>query len=118
MTRASTESPAKEHTLPTDKSICSEVPMAFTISISHLGNPELEASLRSAIEDFFTHHPGDWEVDIFGSQENSAWELKVTSPKRHSGWGAKLYGEDGGHNLERVISEIKRITESLSRSEQ
>ena len=90
--------------------------MALTLSIDQLGNPELEKPLRSAIDEFFTQYAGDWEVTIIGSLDSAAWEMKVSASAGDNSRARIISAKDGGHKIERVVSEIRQMAELLSQS--
>jgi len=87
--------------------------MPATVSADYLGNPETEKKLRARVEEFFKKYPDDWRVSIFGAQTNTVWELKVTASDGRKEWIHRLHGEDGGHDIETILTVLEQITVEL-----
>ena len=90
--------------------------MASTLLLVELGNPEIEQPLRNAIDEFLKQLPGDWQVTIVGSQETSAWEVRVSASAGDNARAKILSSKDGGHKIENVVAEIRRMTELMAQS--
>lgn len=88
--------------------------MPATIATSNIGDSEKEKNLRARIEEFFDQFPEDWRVSILGAQHNTVWELTVTAPNGRKEWVHRLHGEDGGHNMETIMIDLKKITSGMS----
>lgn len=86
--------------------------MPATVSIKSIGLPDVEKSVRSAVEGFFKKYPGNWTVSILGAQTNDAWEVKVKAPDS-SELVRMLHGHDGGHYVERILKTLEQITVEL-----
>jgi hypothetical protein len=54
--------------------------MAVTVEMHNTGDAEAQRDLLAIIEHIFADRPGDWRVEILGSQGNDRWELKITGP--------------------------------------
>jgi hypothetical protein len=90
--------------------------MASTLLLNELGNPELEQPLRYAIIEFLKQLPGDWQVSIIGSQETSAWEMRVSACAGDNARAKILPAKDGGHRIEKVVDEVRRMAELMTQS--
>jgi hypothetical protein len=90
--------------------------MALTLSIDQLGKPEIEQPLRSAIADCFTHYAGDWEVSIVGLLDRPAWEMRVSACAGDNSRAKIISAKDGGHKIEKVVSEIRQMAELLAQT--
>jgi hypothetical protein len=84
--------------------------MPATVSISHIGNPEVGRTIVAAIEDFFKRYSGDWRVTAIGASDNDAWELRVVAPDGEKKWKHNLYGHDDAHNTDAIIDALMGIT--------
>lgn len=91
--------------------------MPAEITVQYVGEPEKEAALRSGLSKAFEKRAGDWKVSILGDQSNTTWVAKVTAPKESTAYVHKFYGEDGGHNVERILEEISRVADGLKEKE-
>jgi hypothetical protein len=90
--------------------------MASTLLLDELGNPELEQPLRHAIIEFLKQLPGDWQVSIIGSHETSAWEMRVSASAGDNARAKILPAKDGGHRIEKVVDEVRRMAELMTQS--
>ena len=90
--------------------------MASTLLLDELGNPELEQPLRNAIIEFLKQLPGDWQVSIIGSHETSAWEMRVSASAGDNARAKILPAKDGGHRIEKVVDEVRRMAELMTQS--
>lgn len=90
--------------------------MASTLLLNELGNPELEQPLRSAIDEFLQQLPGDWQISIIGSLESSAWEMRVSAADGDNARAKILPAKDGGHRIEKVVDEVRRMAELVAQS--
>lgn len=90
--------------------------MALTLSMNQLGKPELEKPLRNAVDEFFKQYPGDWQVTIIGSLDSAVWEMRVSASAGDNSRAKNLSAKDGGHNVEKVVSEIRRMADLLSQT--
>lgn len=84
--------------------------MPATVSISHIGNPEVSGTVGAAIEDFFKRYSGNWGVTVIGAQDNDVWELRVEAPDGQKNWKHNLHGHDRAHNADAIIDALKGIT--------
>jgi len=91
--------------------------MPATVSTNYLGNPETEKKLRAGVEEFFKKYPDHWRVSILGAQTNTVWELKVTASDGRKEWVHRLHGEDGGHDVEKILTVLEQITVELPPSQ-
>ena len=87
--------------------------MPATVSTGYLGNPDAERKLRAGVEEFFKKFPDCWTVSILGAQTNTVWELKVTASDGCREWVHRLHGEDGGHDIEKILAVLEQITVEL-----
>jgi len=85
--------------------------MPVTVTTRYLGEPEKEANLRVRLEKLFKDYAGNWGVSVLGSQQNTIWEMKVTAPDQSSQWVHKFHGESGEHDIEAILTEVRRIAE-------
>ena len=90
--------------------------MASTLLLDELGNPEIEQPLRHAVDEFLKQLPGDWQVTIVGSPETSAWEMRVSASAGDNARAKILRSKDGGHKIENVVAEIRRMTELVAQT--
>ena len=90
--------------------------MASTLLLNELGNPEIEQPLRNAIDEFLKQLPGDWQVSIIGSHETSAWEMRVSAADGDNARAKLLPAKDGGHRIEKVVDEVRRMAELVAQS--
>lgn len=90
--------------------------MASTLLLDELGNPEIEQPLRHAIDEFLKQLPGDWQVTIIGSHETSAWEMRVSASAGDNARAKILSAKDGGHKIEKVVAEIRRMAELVAQT--
>jgi hypothetical protein len=90
--------------------------MPATVAVNLLGNPETANDLRTRLQKFMDQYPGEWNVGILRSQTSTIWEITVRAPDGRREWVHKLYGEDSGHNLEMILTEVGRIAEGKSHS--
>jgi len=90
--------------------------MALTLLLDELGNPEIEQPLRHAIDEFLKQLPGDWQVTIVGSHETSAWEMRVSASAGDNARAKILFAKDGGHKIEKVVAEIRRMAELVAQT--
>jgi hypothetical protein len=90
--------------------------MASTLLLNELGNPEIEQPLRNAIDEFLKQLPGDWQVSIIGSPETSAWEMRVSAADGDNARAKLLPAKDGGHRIEKVVDEVRRMAELVAQS--
>jgi hypothetical protein len=91
--------------------------MPVTVSTKYLGHPEIEEKLRAGVEEFFKKYPDSWTVSILGAQTNTVWELKVTASDGRGEWVHRLHGEDGGHDIEKILTVLEQITIELPPSQ-
>jgi hypothetical protein len=90
--------------------------MASTLLLNELGNPEIEQPLRNAIDEFLKQLPGEWQVSIIGSHETSAWEMRVSAADGDNARAKLLPAKDGGHRIEKVVDEVRRMAEIVAQS--
>ena len=87
--------------------------MPAEITVRYLGEAEKETALRSGLSKLFEKYAGAWKVSVLGDQGNTVWVAKVTGPQDRGEHLHKFYGEDGGHNVEKILAEVSRIAEGL-----
>lgn len=87
--------------------------MPAIVSTHYLGNPEAEGRLLAAVQELFKKYPDDWMVSILGAQTTDAWQLKVTASDGKREWTHMLYGQDGGHDIEKILRVLEQITVRL-----
>lgn len=77
---------------------------------TNLRNPEVERSLREGLEEFCKQYPDSWQVSILGAQHNDDWELKVTASDGRREWVHILHGQDGEHDVKKILAILQKIT--------
>lgn len=87
--------------------------MPAEITVKYLGEDEKEVALRSGLSKLFEKDTGAWKVRVLGDQSNTIWVATVTAPNERAQHVHKFYGEDGGHNVDKILAEISRIAEGL-----
>lgn len=91
--------------------------MPATVSTGYLGNLETEKTIRSAVGEFFKKYAENWTVSILGAQTNTVWELKVTASDGRRERVHALHGEDGEHDIEKILTVLEHITVELPPSQ-
>jgi hypothetical protein len=56
-------------------------------------------------------YEGHWIIRMLGSQQNTIWQLTVESSDGKREWVTKLYAEDGGHTIDNILIDLRRIVE-------
>jgi hypothetical protein len=90
--------------------------MPATISTTYI-HPELEQSVRTAVEGFFKNYAGNRTVSIVAAQNNSVWVLSVTTPDGQRESVRRLPGEYGGHDIENILKALEEITAEVDPSQ-
>ena len=54
--------------------------MPVTVETHNTGDADLQRDLVAIIEHIFADRPGNWRVEILGSQGTDRWEMKITGP--------------------------------------
>ena len=54
--------------------------MPVTVETHNTGDAALQRDLIAMIEHVLVDRPGDWRVEILGSQGTDRWEMKITGP--------------------------------------
>ena len=86
--------------------------MPAIVTTDFLGNPEVEQRLRARVEQFFKRYLDNWAVSILGAQDNDVWKLKITAPDDRERVH-EFHAHDGGHDIEKIMAVVERITMSL-----
>jgi hypothetical protein len=82
--------------------------MAVTVEMHNTGDAERQRDLVAIIEHIFADRPGDWRVEILGSQGTDRWEMKITGPNAFER-SYTLEGSLGQHELNVVAAIIARM---------
>lgn len=82
--------------------------MAVTVETHNTGDAELQRDLVAIIEHVFSDRPGDWRVEILGSQGSDRWEMKMTGPNAFER-SYTLEGSMGQHEPNTVAAIIGRM---------
>ena len=54
--------------------------MGVTVELHNIGDTESQRDMVAMIEHVLADRPGDWRVEIMGSQGSDRWEMKITGP--------------------------------------
>ena len=54
--------------------------MAVIVEVHNTGDQELRGDMVARLEHVFLDRPGEWRVEILGSQGSERWDLKITGP--------------------------------------
>jgi hypothetical protein len=85
--------------------------MPATVTTNFLGiSSDDEQRLRARVEHFFDQYPENWTLSILGAQNNTIWKLRVTASDGHTTWEHNLHGEDGGHDIDKILTVLDKIT--------
>jgi hypothetical protein len=82
--------------------------MAVTIETHNTGDAEMQRDLVAMVEHIFADRPGDWRVEILGSQGNDRWEMKITGPNAFER-SYTLEGELGQHEPAAVAAIVSKM---------
>jgi len=82
--------------------------MAVTVETHNTGDAERQRDLVAMIEHIFADRPGDWRVEILGSQGTDRWEMKITGPNGFER-SYTLEGTIGQHEPNVVAAIISRM---------
>jgi len=87
--------------------------MPVTVEMHNTGDADLQRELAAIIEHIFADRPGDWRVEILGSQGSDRWEMKITGPNGFER-SYTLEGELGQHAPPTVAGIIGKMLPSKS----
>jgi len=82
--------------------------MPVTVETHNTGDAEGQRDLVAMIEHIFADRPGDWRVEIMGSQATDRWEMKITGPNGFER-SYTLEGTLGQHAPPTVAAIISRM---------
>jgi hypothetical protein len=82
--------------------------MPVTVETHNTGDAERQRDLVAMIEHIFADRPGDWRVEILGSQGTDRWEMKITGPNGFER-SYTLEGTLGQHEPNIVAAIIARM---------
>jgi len=82
--------------------------MPVTVETHNTGDAERQRDLVAMIEHIFADRPGDWRVEILGSQGTDRWEMKITGPNGFER-SYTLEGTIGQHEPNVVAAIISRM---------
>jgi hypothetical protein len=82
--------------------------MPVTVETHNTGDAERQRDLVAIIEHIFADRPGDWRVEILGSQGTDRWEMKITGPNGFER-SYTLEGTLGQHEANVVVAIISRM---------
>jgi hypothetical protein len=88
--------------------------MPAIVSVNYLDNPDTEKMFKARIEQFMEPYEGQWAIKLIGSQQNTIWEMTVKAPDGKGQWVIQLYGEDGGHSIEKILAQLQNMVEKRS----
>ncbi|HYM78211.1 MAG TPA: hypothetical protein VE377_19715 [Candidatus Dormibacteraeota bacterium] len=82
--------------------------MAVTVEMHNTGDAEMQRDLVAIIEHIFADRPGDWRVEVLGSQGSDRWEMKITGPNAFER-SYTLEGELGQHQPSAVAAIVSKM---------
>ena len=82
--------------------------MPVTVETHNTGDAERQRDLVAMIEHIFADRPGEWRVEILGSQGTDRWEMKITGPNGFER-SYTLEGTLGQHEPNIVAAIIARM---------
>jgi len=82
--------------------------MRVTVETHNTGDAALQRDLVAMIEHVLSDRPGDWRVEILGSQGTDRWEMKITGPNAFER-SYTLEGNLGQHEPSTVSAIIARM---------
>ena len=82
--------------------------MPVTVETHNTGDAALQRDLIAMIEHVLVDRPGDWRVEILGSQGTDRWEMKITGPNAFER-SYTLEGDLGQHEPSTVSAIITRM---------
>jgi hypothetical protein len=87
--------------------------MAVSVEMHNTGDSNLQKDLLAIIEHVFSDRPGDWRVEILGSQGSDRWEMKMTGPNAFER-SYTLEGALGQHEPNTVAAIVAKMLPSRS----
>jgi hypothetical protein len=82
--------------------------MPVTVETHNTGDAALQRDLVAMIEHVLSDRPGDWRVEILGSQGTDRWEMKITGPNAFER-SYTLEGNLGQHEPSTVSAIISKM---------
>ena len=82
--------------------------MPVTVETHNTGDAERQRDLVAMIEHIFADRPGDWRLEILGSQGTDRWEMKITGPNGFER-SYTLEGNLGQHEPNVVAAIVSRM---------
>ena len=82
--------------------------MPVTVETHNTGDAALQRDLIAMIEHVLVDRPGEWRVEILGSQGTDRWEMKITGPNAFER-SYTLEGDLGQHEPSTVSAIITRM---------
>jgi hypothetical protein len=82
--------------------------MPVTVEMHNTGDADSHRDIIALIEHVLADRPGDWHVQILGSQGSDRWEMKITGPNAFER-SYTLEGELGQHQPSAVAAIVSRM---------
>jgi len=87
--------------------------MPVIVEMHNTGSADSQRDIVALIEHVLADRPGDWQVEILGSQGSDRWEMKITGPNAFER-SYTLEGELGQHQPSTVAAIVSKMLPSRS----
>ena len=82
--------------------------MPVVVEMHNVGDLNLQRDVVALVEHVLADRPGDWRVQIVGSQATDRWEMKILGPNAFER-SYTLEGASGEHNPQRIAALVARM---------